>query len=133
MCQASYIITLEIWALTKVFHRRVHLCHSDTVGDCTLSSDNATESVQILLSQLFEQDQAQLAQQLIFATLLDHNGETCREIHRLLVHFCALVVSPPQNGQDNLCEVGLDTDAQGVDNRAKSVEQDLIFHGLFLE
>ena len=27
----------------------------------------------------------------------------------------------------------LDTDAQGIDNRAESVEQDLIFRGLFLE
>lgn len=51
----------------------------------------------------------QLAQQLVLATLLDHNSEMRRKIRGLLANFRALVVQPPQDGRHNLRDVGLDT------------------------
>ena len=65
--------------LTEIFDRRIHLSHTNDVCDGTFRSNDAAECVGILLTELLEQDQAKLAQQLVFATLLDHNSETGRE------------------------------------------------------
>ena len=61
------------------------MSHTNDVCDGTFRSNDAADScVWRLLTELLEQDQDKLAQQLVFATLLDHNSETGLEIGSLL-------------------------------------------------
>jgi hypothetical protein len=65
--------------------------------------------------------------------MLDHDSKTCREIHGLLAHLCALVVQLPQDCRYDLCEVWLDVNTKGVDDGAKTVKHNLVFCRLLLE
>ena len=53
---------------------------------------------------------AHLAEMGVLSTLLDDNGESRREIGSLLTDLRALVVETPEDGRDDLSEVGLDSD-----------------------
>ena len=90
---------------------------------------------QVLLShwQLFKQHQAQLAQQLVLATLVDHNSETRRKIRGLQRNFCAFVVQLPQDGRHDLRQVRLDTYTKGIYDGVESVLHNLVLRRLFLK
>lgn len=52
-----------------------------------------------------------LAEMGVLAALLDDDGETSREVRGLLSNLRVLVVETPEDGRDDLSEVGLDPDA----------------------
>lgn len=97
--------------LTKILHRRVHLRHTNNIGNSALCRNDTAQRIRVLLTQLLEEHQAELAKQLVFAALLDDDGEPCGQIGRLLTNLGALVVETPQNSGDDLRQVRLDTDA----------------------
>ena len=101
----------HIGELTEIFHRRVHLCHTDNVGDGTLRGDDATERVGVLLTELLEKHKAEFAQQLVLPALLDDDSETGRQVSGLLANLGALVVQTPKNSGDDLRKVRLDANA----------------------
>jgi len=86
--------------LTKIFDQRVRLRHTNNISNHSLCSNNTTtESVGIFFTELLEQNQAQLAEKLIFAALLDHDSQPGREIRGLLPDIRTLVVEPPENSR----------------------------------
>lgn len=77
---------------TEVFDWWLHFGHTNNVGNSSQRSDNATESVRVFFTELFEQHNAELykhpsaptvlatketylIKQADFTTLLDHNSE----------------------------------------------------------
>ncbi len=117
----------------QILDGRAHLRHADHVGDGRLGADDRCQSLGELLSQLLEQDHTKFGQQSVFSALLDDQRQLGGQVSGLLTRLCALVVQTPQNGRDNLREVGLDTQAQRVDHRADAIEHDVVFDRLLLE
>ena len=81
--------------LTEVLDWWVHLGHTDHICNGTLSGDDATKRIGVLFTELLEQDEPELAQKLVLAALLDHDGETRRQVGSLLTNLRALVVQTP--------------------------------------
>lgn len=96
--------------LTKILNRRVHLCHTHHIRDGALCGNDATECVGILFTELLEQYQSKLVEELILAALLDDDGEARSKVGGLLTDFGTLVVETPEDCGDDLGEVRLDTD-----------------------
>ena len=94
--------------LTKIFHRRVHLRHTDNIGDSALCRNDTAQRIRVLLTQLLEKHQAELAKQLVFAALFDDNRQPRGQIGCLLTNLGALVVETPQDSGDDLRQVRLD-------------------------
>lgn len=86
------------WVLTEVFHRRLHLGHTNNVGNSSLGSNDASKCVGVLLSELFKEHDTELAEELVFSALFDDDGKTTGQIGGLLPDLGALVVQPPENG-----------------------------------
>ena len=87
--------------------------HTNNVCDSAHSGDNTSQRIGIFFTKLLEQYEAELAQQLVLATLLDDDGETGGEIGGLLTNLGALVVEAPEDSRHDLRKVGLDADAYG--------------------
>jgi hypothetical protein len=96
--------------LTKILDRWIHLRHTHHVRDGALRSDDATECVGVLFTQLLKQHQSELVEELILTALLDDDGETRSEIGGLLTNFGALIIETPEDRGDNLCKIGFDAD-----------------------
>jgi hypothetical protein len=73
------------------------LSHTNDIRNSSFSSDDAPKGIGILFTKLFEENEAKLAQKLVFATLLDNNGKPRRQIGGLLTDFGTLVVEPPKD------------------------------------
>ena len=72
------MVVLANEMLTEILHRRIHLRHTDHVRNRTLGSDDASQRIRILFSELFEQHESKFTEQLILPTLFDDDGEAGR-------------------------------------------------------
>ena len=97
--------------LTEVLDWWVHLGHTDHICNGTLGGDDATKRIGVLFTELLEEDETELAEKLVFTTLLDDDSETGGKICSLLADFGTLVVQTPENGGDDLRKVRLHADA----------------------
>lgn len=73
------------------------MSHTNNVRNSSFSCDDAPKGVRIFFAKLFEENEAKLAEKLVFATLLDNNGEPRRQVGGLLTDFGTLVVEPPKD------------------------------------
>mmetsp|Transcript_7468 Transcript_7468/g.20382 ORF Transcript_7468/g.20382 Transcript_7468/m.20382 type:complete len:356 (-) Transcript_7468:1799-2866(-) len=98
---------------------RAHREHDGV--ECT---EDGSKDVGVLLSEILEQDDPQVSQQLFLVTPSQGPGDFCDEVRSALPDLCRLVVQPPLDCPDNLSKVWARALAQGVDHRAESVQYD---------
>ena len=92
-----------------------------------------SERIGVLLSKLLKEHDAELREQAVLLALLDDDRKLARQVRSLLPNLGALVVETPEDGRDDLGEVGLDADAERVDDGSEAFEHDLVLDRLLLE
>lgn len=91
--------------LTDILDWRLHLSHTHNVRDGAFRGDDASKSIGVLFTKLFEENDTKFAQELVFPALFDHDREAGCEVSGLLSNFRALVVQSPKDGGNDLREV----------------------------
>jgi hypothetical protein len=102
---------------TEILDGRVHLGHSNDIGDSTFGRNQTnrqetdlqqqkmgspSKSIRVLFSELFKDDNTEFAQELILSIRLDNRGQTGREVGSQHTDLCALVGESPKDHRDDL-------------------------------
>mmetsp|Transcript_48257 Transcript_48257/g.149019 ORF Transcript_48257/g.149019 Transcript_48257/m.149019 type:complete len:950 (-) Transcript_48257:252-3101(-) len=118
----------------QVLDGRRHLGHADDVDDGLHRTQDGSEHLGILFTQVLVEEETQVTHHLFLAALLHDHRDAGDQVGRLLPNPRGGRVQPPPDDTRDLRQVGLHSATQGVHHGAKAVKHDRgVVGGLLLE